>query len=61
MLAGIILIVAGILIAVFPQLLSLVVSAVLILAGILVLAAAYNERKTERRYGNPVIELFLRF
>lgn len=61
MFAGIILIVAGILIAIFPQLLSIIVATVLILAGSLTLAVAYYDRKLARRSANPAIELFLRF
>jgi drug/metabolite transporter (DMT)-like permease len=60
MIAGIVLVVAGILIAVYPPLLSLIVATVLILLGVLLLTAAYYDRKLSRHYENPVIELFFR-
>ncbi len=61
MLAGAILIIAGILIAVFPQLLSIIVAMLLIFSGVLTLAVAYYDRKLRRRSGNPAIEFILRF
>ncbi len=61
MLAGTILIVAGILIAIFPKLLSIIVATVLILSGALTLAVAYYDRKLRRRSTNPAIEFILRY
>ena len=61
MLAGIVLIVAGLLIAVFPPLLAWVVAAVLIAVGVLVLTSAHYHRKQARHAGNPVIELIFRY
>jgi uncharacterized membrane protein HdeD (DUF308 family) len=61
MLAGIVLVIAGILIAVYPPLLSIIVALLLILLGIVVLTVTYYERKAGKHSENPVIELFLRF
>ena len=61
MLAGIVLILAGILLVVYPPLLSLIVAIFLLLAGITVLSIAYQERKLKRHYRNPVIEFFIRY
>lgn len=60
MLGGIILIFAGILIAIYPPLLSIIVAAVLILMGGVVVAIAYHNRKLRRHFDNPVVELFFR-
>jgi hypothetical protein len=60
MLGGIVLIIAGVLSAVSPPLLSFIVAALLIALGMLaVLVGDYN-KKLQRRYDNPVIELFFR-
>jgi hypothetical protein len=61
MLAGIVLIIAGIVIAIFPQLLSWIVAALLILVGVTVLSIARYNRKISRHYDNPVVEVFFRF
>lgn len=61
MIAGMVLIVAGILLVVYPPLLSLIVAIVLMLAGVTVISIAYQERKLERHYRNPVIEFFIRY
>jgi len=45
MLAGLVLIVMGVLIALFPQLLSIIVALILILAGALLMATAYQFRR----------------
>lgn len=60
MLGGIILIIAGILIAIYPPLLSIIVAILLIFMGVIVMAIAYHNRKLRRHYDNPVIELFFR-
>lgn len=61
MLVGIILIVAGLLIAIYPPLLALVVAVVLMVTGILVLTSAHYHRKYARHADNPVIELIFRY
>ena len=60
MLGGIILIVAGILIVIYPPLLSLIVATFLIILGLIIVSIAYHNRKIRRHYDNPVIELFFR-
>ncbi len=61
MTAGIILILAGILLLVFPPLLSIIVATLLIGAGILVIAIARNERRLQRHHENPTVEFFFRY
>ncbi len=58
--AGIFLIFAGILLVLFPPLLAIIVATVLIAAGALLVAVAWNERKLPREYRNPTIEFFIR-
>ena len=60
MLTEIILIVAGLLIALYPPL-SLIVATVLMLFGVLVLMSAYYHRKLQRQGDNPIIELILSY
>ena len=61
MIAGIVLIVAAVLLIVYPPLLSLVVAMFLMLAGITLVSIASQERKLKRQYRNPVIEFFIRY
>jgi len=61
MVAGLVLIIAGLLIAVYPPLLSIIVAALLIFLGVTMMVAAHFDRRLSRRHENPVIELFLRF
>jgi len=61
MLAGIVLILAGLLIAIYPPLLAWVVAAILIAMGVLVLTSAYYHRKYARHADNPVVELIFRY
>lgn len=60
MLGGIILIIAGILILMYPPLLSIIVAALLIFLGVTVVSIAYHNRKLRRHFDNPVVELFFR-
>ena len=60
MLGGIILLLSGILIALYPPLLSLIVASLLILSGILTIIVAYQNRKFRREYGNPIVNVFFR-
>ena len=57
-LAGVICILAGILIAVYPPLLSIIVAGVLILTGSILLAVGYYHRKLRRHFDNPAVEVF---
>ena len=61
MLGGIILILAGILIALYPLLLSIIVAVVLIMTGALILSVAYYHRKMSWHSENPAVELFFRY
>ena len=61
MAAGIVLILAGVLIAIYPPLLSIVVATLLIVIGIVLVSIAHFDRKLRRRHENPAIELFFRF
>jgi drug/metabolite transporter (DMT)-like permease len=60
MTAGIILILAGILLVVFPPLLSIIVAALLIFAGATLISIARFERRQSRHFNNPTIEFFIR-
>ena len=61
MVAGIVLIVAGVLLVVYPPLLSLVVAAILIGAGAMVISIAHYNRKYHRHYENPTVEFLFRY
>jgi Flp pilus assembly protein TadB len=61
MFTGILLIIAGVLIAIYPPLLAWVVALFLITLGVLVATTAHYHRKYERRMDNPVIEFIFRY
>jgi Flp pilus assembly protein TadB len=61
MVFGILLIAAGILIAVYPPLLSWIVATVLIFAGMFLFLLGYYYRKMSRDFENPVVNFFFRF
>jgi uncharacterized membrane protein HdeD (DUF308 family) len=61
MVAGIVLIVAGVLLAIYPPLLSIIVAAILIAAGSMVISIARYNRKYQRHYENPTVEFFFRY
>jgi Flp pilus assembly protein TadB len=58
---GIALIAAGILIAVYPQLLAIIVASVLIFFGIFFVFLSYSYKKMARRSEDPVTNFFIRF
>ena len=60
MIFGVFLVIAGVLIALFPQLLSLIVAAVLIAAGVLFFALGYTYRRVGGDEDN-VTTFFFRF
>ena len=60
MTAGIILILAGILLVVFPPLLSIIVAALLIFEGSTLISIARFERRQSRHFNIPTIEFFIR-
>ena len=61
MVAGIILILAGILLVVYPPLLSIIVALFLIVTGATVISIARYNRRYHRHFENPTIERFLRY
>ncbi len=61
MLAGIILIIAGLVIAIYPPLLAWIIAFLLMVVGALTIAVAFENRKLARHYENPFIEIFFRF
>jgi Flp pilus assembly protein TadB len=60
MVIGIILIVAGILIAVYPPLLSLIVASILIFSGLVLAYMGFIFRKHAKTFGDPFVDFFLR-
>ncbi|MEA2080482.1 MAG: hypothetical protein U9P00_11610 [Pseudomonadota bacterium] len=61
MVAGIILILAGILLVVYPPLLSIIVALFLILTGAMVISIARYNRRYQQHFENPTIERFFRY
>ncbi len=61
MVLGIIFILAGILIVIYPPLLSIIVASVLILIGIGLLSVSYRYKKMSKHFENPWLDLFIRF
>lgn len=60
MILGVVFILAGIFIAVYPQLLSLIVAFILIFAGISFISMGYYYRKISRRFDDPFLNFFFR-
>jgi len=60
MILGIIFILAGISIALYPPLLSLIVAAILIFAGIFFISMGYYYKKASRRFDDPFMNFFFR-
>ncbi len=60
MLLGIILILSGVLIALYPPLLSLIAAFLLIFSGIFVLAISYRYKKSDREFNDPFLDFFMR-
>lgn len=61
MIVGVIFIVVGILIAAYPQLLSIIVAAFLIMIGITLASMSYHFKKMNREVDNPFMDFFIRF
>ncbi len=61
MVIGIIFLIAGILIAVYPMLLSLIVATMLICIGVFIISVNYHYRKTARHFDDPFMDFFIRF
>jgi ABC-type bacteriocin/lantibiotic exporter with double-glycine peptidase domain len=60
MLIGGIFIIAGILIAIYPKLLSIIVASILIFIGIFFISIGYYYRRISRTFDNPFIDFFFR-
>ena len=61
MVFGIILIISGILIALYPPLLSLIVAILLISTGSVFAVMGYRYKKVSRSYNDPFIDFFMKF
>ena len=61
MLTGIVICVAGILIALYPPLFTMVVSGLLIITGVLVFSSAWHRCRWARYSGDSLINLILRY
>ncbi len=61
MLIGLIFILGGILIAIFPELLSLIVAAFLIIVGIHILLISLYYKRMSRNFDNPFLDYIFKF
>ncbi len=61
MLLGLIFIGAGVLIAVFPELLSFIVAAFLIVVGLHILLISLYYKRASRHFDNPFVDFIFRF
>jgi cytochrome c biogenesis protein CcdA len=60
MTAGIVFIIAGVLLVLYPPLLSIIVATLLIFTGVVIIAIVRSERKLQRQHSNPTVEFFFR-
>jgi len=60
MILGAILIISGIMIAIYPPLLSLVVAALLISTGTILAVIGYRYKKMARRFEDPFLDFFMK-
>lgn len=60
MILGAILILSGILIAVYPPLLSLIVAILLIFVGSIIISLSYRYKQSRKRFDDPFIDFFMR-
>ncbi len=60
MLPGIVLIVAGVLLVVYPPLLSIIVALFLIASGVTMISIGRYNRRYQRHFEDPVVERFFR-
>ncbi|MCQ9206726.1 MAG: DUF3096 domain-containing protein [Omnitrophica bacterium] len=58
---GIFFVIVGILIAAYPQLLSMIVAAFIILIGITLLSISYHLKKSNKETNNPFVDFFIRY
>ncbi len=58
---GIILIIAGVLIAIFPKLLAFIVAFILILEGVLAIFLSRAYKRSTQRLNDPFVDFFFRW
>jgi uncharacterized membrane protein HdeD (DUF308 family) len=61
MVAGIVLILAGIMLVVYPPLLSIIVAVFMILVGVMAISIARFNHRNQRHFDNPTVEFFFRY
>lgn len=61
MIVGVVFVIIGILIAMYPALLSIIVAAFLIMVGITLTSISYHYKKIQREADNPFVDFFIRF
>ena len=61
MFLGIMFIIAGFLIAVYPPLLSLIVAGLLFFIGIVLVSISYHYKKMSKHMDNPFMDFFIRY
>lgn len=61
MVVGLGMIITGILIAMFPHLLSIIVATFLIFAGSILTAVSYRFKKVHKKSDDPFTDFFIRF
>jgi Flp pilus assembly protein TadB len=61
MITGILLIVCGMMIVLYPPLLSIVVGALIISAGSILCVISYRYKKMSRRIEDPFLDFFVKF
>ncbi len=60
MLLGIILILCGLMIAVYPPLLSLIVAVLLIALGVITLMVGLNYKRAAKKFDDPFLDFFMK-
>ena len=61
MVVGIIFIIMGVLIAIYPALLSIIVAAFLIMVGVTLASMSYHFKKMQKEADNPFVDFFIRY
>ena len=60
MVLGIVLIFCGMMIAMFPPLLSIIVATLLVIMGSFLIAISYRYKKMSKRYDDPFLDFFMK-
>lgn len=60
MVAGVVFILAGVLLVIYPPLLAIIVAAFLMVTGIMLISIARYNRRLAHHFGNPTVEFMLR-